>query len=108
MIKRDFSGVREGEAIYGFFIKVGRFCKRFCIWAWESKRMAEYFAGSLIMFILGCCGLFGLFGLGVIFWATFAKSWLWFFSWIPAIALTIIFEMRVAREILSTYEEFFK
>ena len=109
MNEEQINETLEGEAIYGFFSKVGSLFKAFFIWAWEldGDDLGGYIAGSLLIVTIIACGLLALFGLGNIFWATFNSSWLWVLSWIPAIMVTIIFEIRVVKWIVDIHEDFF-
>ncbi len=104
---KKFDEMTEGEAVSKFFLKIGKLCKSFWMWAWNLEDFMEYSVGGLIMFLIAACGLFGLFGLGLLFWATFNVSWLWIFSWPPAIGLTVILEARVIRGVIEVYKDFF-
>ncbi len=97
----------EGEAVSKFFLKIGKLCKDFWVWAWNLEDSMEYFAGGLIISLIAACGLAGIFLLGALFWATFNTSWLWVFSWPPAIGLTAFLLARVARGIVEVYKDFF-
>jgi hypothetical protein len=110
MNKKQIDEMLENEAVSKFFLRIGKVFKDMWMWAWnlDGDDILEYFAGSLIIFIVASCGLGGLFGLGVIFWATFNVSWLWIFSWPPAIGLTLILEARVVKGIIEIYKDFFR
>ena len=99
----------EGEAVSKVFLKIGSLFKGFFVWAWniDGDDLGAYVAGSLLILTVIACGLLALFGLVAIFWATFNLSWLWGLSWVPAIMLTTIFEVRVVRWIVDIYEDFF-
>ena len=101
--------VTEGEAVYKFFLKIGGLCKAFFVWAWEldGDDLGGYIAGSLLIITVIACGLLALFGLGAIFWAISNSSWLWVLPLMPAIMVTIIFEIRVVKWIVDLHEDFF-
>jgi len=101
--------VTEGGAVAKFFSKIGSLFKDFFTWAWnmDGDDFGGYVAGSLLMITVIACGLLVAFGLWAIFWATFNSSWWWILSWIPAIILTTIFEIRVIKWIVDIHEDFF-
>jgi uncharacterized protein (DUF983 family) len=99
----------EGEAVSKVFLKIGELCKAFFVWAWEldSDDVGEYIMGSFLISLLVACGLLVLFGLTILFWAAFKISWLWIFSWPPAIALVTLFEIRAVKGIVALHDDFF-
>jgi uncharacterized protein (DUF983 family) len=102
-----FREVTEGEGVASLFLEVGKRVKSFFVWVWSAD-FEDMVLGSLLMLLVTGCGLLALFGLIMLFWATFNTSWLWVFSWPPAIILVTIGEIKAVKGLISLYDDFFK
>ena len=101
--------VTEGEVVTKFFLKVGKLCKSFFVWAWnlEGDDISEYVLGSLFIVIVAAIGVALFTVLVVLCWLTVNVDWKWVFSVPPAIGLVALGEVRVVKGVVALYKDFF-